>query len=97
MMERFVRNVRRDYPTAEQMYEVGIEFKVAERDSKPTFEQMRRLAGYKITSQDAADVVMLRPDRIATVRMAPYRGWEELQKRAKENYELLKKYVAIVS
>lgn len=44
--------------------------------------------GLKLTSQDQADMVILRKNICATIRLAPYNGWESFEERARANWEV---------
>lgn len=43
--------------------------------------------GFRLNSDDQADVVLVFPDGIAAARLAPYQGWESLRGRAKGAHE----------
>ena len=91
ILSRFLRSVRGEYPAAEQMYEVAVQIQTGESSAQPVFRPTQRIAGYKVTGLDSADVIMFGPDRIATIRMAPYFGWEKFISKAKTNFQILQK------
>lgn len=86
----FVRDVQGQYPTAEQSYEVTVELKVPASGGEPVATPEMELAGYKITGRDETDLILLAADRIATVRLAPYCGWEQFLEITQNNYALLR-------
>lgn len=89
-MARFVSDVKGQYPTSEQGYDVTVELtQVA--GAEPIAKPKQELAGYKLTGRDETDLVLLANDRLATVRIAPYCGWEQFLETTKNNYALLKK------
>ena len=90
-LAKFLRDVHGQYPTAEQSYEVTVELKVPASGAEPIATPKKKLAGYKITSRDETDLILVAADRLATVRLAPYCGWEEFLETTKNNYALLKK------
>ena len=90
-LAKFVRDVQGQYPTAEQSYEVTVELKVPASGAEPVVTPKKELAGYKITGRDDTDLILLAADRLATVRLAPYCGWEEFLETTKNNYAMLKK------
>jgi len=53
------------------------------------------LAGFKLTSKNGIDVVLLQRNTIVASRLAPYCGWERFVAQAKENYELFEKVVGL--
>jgi uncharacterized protein (TIGR04255 family) len=91
MLARFVHNVATAYPTAEQTYEISAQFRISGEGEQPEVRPNHRLSGYKLTGRDAADLIVLGFDRIGTIRLAPYSGWEKFLETAKKNFETLRK------
>jgi len=50
-------------------------------------------AGFKMTAQNAMDVVLINEDSFGTVRLAPYERWEALVADAKRNFDGFTKLV----
>ena len=90
-LAKFLRDVQGQYPTAEASYEVTVELKVPASGAEPVATPTKKLAGYKITGRDDTDLILLAADRLATVRLAPYCGWEEFLETTKNNDSMLKK------
>jgi uncharacterized protein (TIGR04255 family) len=90
-LSRFLRNVAREYPITEQTYAVSAQFRIVGAGQQPQVRPEQTLTGYKLTGRDEADLVLLGFDRIASVRLAPYHGWEDFLEKAKANYEALRK------
>jgi uncharacterized protein (TIGR04255 family) len=90
-LARFVRNIAREYPATEQTYEISAQLRVVAPDQEPEVRPEQKFSGFKLTGRDQADVVILGLDRIATIRLAPYCGWENFITIAKRNYEILRK------
>ena len=90
-LAKFLRDVQGQYPTAEPSYEVTVELKVPASGAEPVVTPKKELAGYKITGRDETDLILLGTDRLATVRLAPYCGWEQFLETTKNNYALLRK------
>jgi uncharacterized protein (TIGR04255 family) len=90
-LAKFVNDVRGQYPTVEQGYDVTVELKVSAPGAEPVATPRKEFAGYKITGREGTDLILLSADRLATVRLAPYCGWEQFLETAKNNYALLKK------
>ncbi len=90
-LAKFVSDVQGQYPTAEQSYEVTVELKVPASGGEPIATPKKKLAGYKITGRDETDLILLATDRLATVRLAPYCGWEQFLEITQNNYSLLRK------
>lgn len=51
------------------------------------------IAGYRLTSADAADLAVVARQSISTSRLAPYNGWEEFIASARQNWEIWRKIV----
>ncbi len=90
-LARFVRSAAREYPATELTYEISAQFRVAATGEEPEVRPEQKFSGYKLTGRDQADLVILGLDRIATIRLAPYCGWDNFIAMAKRNYEILRK------
>ncbi len=90
-LAKFVSDIQEQYPTAEQSYEVTVELKVPASGGEPVATPKMTLAGYKLTGRDGTDLILLAADRLATVRLAPYCGWEEFLEITQNIYALLRK------
>ena len=90
-LNRFLRNMAREYPITEQTYEVSAQVRIVGNDKEPEVKPEQTLSGYKLTGREEVDLLMLGSDRIGTIRLAPYDGWENFIARAKRNYETLRK------
>lgn len=51
------------------------------------------LAGYRMTAKSGTDIVTVQQNAVATSRLAPYEGWEQLIEKARENCEIFEKVV----
>ena len=90
-MAKFLGAVAKEYPTAEQTYEVSVQVRVVEAGKNPDIKPLPNFSGYKITSHGATDAILLGPNRIATVRLAPYCGWDVFLEKVNSNYRHLRK------
>lgn len=90
-LKKFVRNVDGSYPTTEQMFDVSLEVTPVAAGQDAATVAKQELAGYRMTASDSINIVVLRKDRIATARRAPYCGWREFSEKANENLLALKK------
>jgi uncharacterized protein (TIGR04255 family) len=86
-LERCRDRFRKTYPTVEAVNNISVQFDADKVTHKAS------LVGFKMTSADAVDVVLINSFAIGTSRLAPYPGWENLAATAKANYELLLKVV----
>jgi len=50
-------------------------------------------AGFKMTAENAIDLILTNPDSFGSVRLAPYNKWESLLAAAKDNFDLFTKVV----
>jgi len=90
-MDKFVRGVRGEYPTAEPTYEISLQVGMPVAGNEAGTTSKQRFAGYRITGRDEANLIILMPDRLGTVRLAPYCGWEPFLERAKQDFSYLRK------
>jgi uncharacterized protein (TIGR04255 family) len=87
-MERLRERFKSDYATIEQMQELEFaleQTKVVAPKIKP--------GGFKMTSRDAVDLIMIKSHTLGTIRLAPYETWEHLFGRAQVNWAELTKVV----
>jgi uncharacterized protein (TIGR04255 family) len=84
-LERFARQLKKQFPVQEQMLAFTIDpANIA--NSRPP--QPR---GFKITNADAARVLVMLPETISVIRLPPYTRWEDLLENAKNIWAALKK------
>lgn len=86
LVDKVARKFRNTYPRQEQLLQ--LELKVSS-----TPEAVAQPDGYKLTSEDGADLVLVKPGSISTSRLAPYLGWDAFIARAKENWDVWKRVV----
>ena len=90
-MEKFVRDVKERYPSAEEKYEVAVELKIAAASKEPVSTLEKKLVGYKLTGSEDTDLILFDTDRIANIRLAPYCGWGIFWEKTEKNFGDLKK------
>lgn len=90
-LDRFLRNISKEYPTTEQTYAVSAQLRISGPTQPPQIVPHQTLTGYKMTGNDPADLLLVGFDRIGTIRLAPYNKWDNFFEQAKKNYEILKK------
>lgn len=91
LLGRFATELRRNYPTTEHIYKIVSSFQLTREDSEPRVDLKKTFQGQKLVSRDGTDVVLVYLNSLATVRLAPYEGWETLTAKVRANYEELKK------
>src|SRR5690349_9519288 len=67
-LERIQNNLQKKYPAVENQ----ISFSLALNPNQTTLSQ--RPSGWKLSSSDSLDVVILQPGGIASARLPPYNG-----------------------
>jgi uncharacterized protein (TIGR04255 family) len=77
---RLKERLARGYPAVEEQRNFQVKLEVGAEA-----EQMG-IAGYKLTANNAVDVVLIQPSRLA-----PYLGWEHLVTNAKSNFDAVDK------
>jgi uncharacterized protein (TIGR04255 family) len=78
VQQRVVRRLKGDYPHSQPLREVSI--KLGGTDDNIELEHKSQ--GYRLTTDDQTDVVLVVPDGVTIARLAPYPGWEGLRDRA---------------
>jgi len=84
-MERCVERFRRQYKNVENITEFEINFEDGKPISRP------KSTGFKLTSENAVDLLLLNPSSVASIRLAPYSRWEDLLESAKSNFDTFTK------
>jgi uncharacterized protein (TIGR04255 family) len=91
-------NVATDVPTAVQQDLVGrlsrfytrsgnlASFEVQIDGTGGTAKLAQQPNGFRLNTDDQADVALIFPNGLATARLAPYPGWEALRDRARANW-----------
>lgn len=82
-LERIRDKLKRFYPSIEPIR--GLHLDIKENTTTPTFS----INGFKLTSANGADIVLLNKTNIGTVRLAPYQGWDSLFKSTQTNFDLV--------
>ncbi len=81
-LNKIAKRLKTDYPKSEQIKE--LEVQVGNSASNVTARELP--ISLKLTSSDAANIIILRPSGITTARQPLYPGWDELSARARENW-----------
>lgn len=85
LLGRLRDRFKRDFPTVEEKRNIH----VAVHPNKATTSST--LAGFKMTAQNAADLVLINVDSFGSERLAPYERWEALRAAAERNFEMFTK------
>lgn len=86
--ERLRDRLKRRFPSIEERHTFNVEFAL----NMPP-KQKTELAGFKLTAQNGADVVLINDSSFGTVRLAPYDCWDTFLAQAKQNFEEFTKVV----
>jgi uncharacterized protein (TIGR04255 family) len=78
--QALVKRLAKDYPHSQAL--AGFTVTVDTTGGPATFQQQHAPGGFRLTSNDQADVLLVLPNGIAAARLAPYPGWEHLRGRA---------------
>jgi uncharacterized protein (TIGR04255 family) len=81
-VERLRKRFANRYPRIEQQHQVDVEIKP---DGSATTKATP--IGFKMTSSNAVDILVLHHQRFGTIKTAPYEGWDEFLGTAKANYD----------
>jgi uncharacterized protein (TIGR04255 family) len=78
-IEKVVKRFAKEYPQQELLAQIRVAIDTT--GGPATVEQHPQ--GYRITSTDQADIVLVFQDGVAASRLAPYPGWEHLRERGR--------------
>ena len=78
--EKVVQRLKKDYPHSQHLNKFNVNFNASPTGSGVTVSQQPQ--GFRLTSNDQADVTIITPLNIATARLAPYLGWNVFRGRA---------------
>ena len=88
-LERLVQRFRDEYASSEDF--IAYEVRVNPAERRADFEEQSR--GYKLSSADRADVLVVAPTHLACSRLAPYTGWETFRRRAETHWRAWKRII----
>ena len=89
LLQKVAARSKRRLTFDEQEYAQTVQFSA---QNSPLVGQS--VLGRRLSSEDRADILLLRPTTLTVSRLAPYRGWEYLQERAQELWNDLRHFVA---
>ena len=78
--EKVVQRLKKDYPHSQHLKAFNVNFNASPTGSGVTVSQQPQ--GFRLTSNDRADVTIITPLNLATARLAPYLGWDVFRGRA---------------
>lgn len=81
--QKVVRRLTKGYPHSKPLQEFNL--KIDTTGGEVSVDQ--RPQGFRLNTDDQADIVLVFPDGIAVARLAPYQGWEKLKERAQAAHE----------
>jgi uncharacterized protein (TIGR04255 family) len=87
-LERLVARFSRKYPAPHQKL---IDFRLQLGEVSSTANQ--KLSGYRLSALDGSKILMVGMSSIATVKIAPYEGWENLFEDAQDNWKIWLKII----
>jgi uncharacterized protein (TIGR04255 family) len=82
--DKIVRRLKHDYPNAEPLQTFSVSIDTT--GGRVGVEEHPR--GFRLSTDEQTDVVLVMPQGIATARLAPYPGWQALRDRAKMVWEV---------
>jgi uncharacterized protein (TIGR04255 family) len=88
-VEGLHRRFKGEYQSSEDFVSLNVEVKMKTRSA--SFEE--RSSGYKLSSADRADVLLVTSAHMTCSRLAPYMGWDSFRARAGEHWRTWKRVV----
>jgi uncharacterized protein (TIGR04255 family) len=86
-LERLRDRFKAKYRSIEERKNIQIEVQTDQIVTNPIS------AGFKMTAENAIDLILINPDSFGSVRLAPYEKWESLFATAKDNFDLFTKVI----
>lgn len=89
LIAKIAAKFAQEYPSSEDQVNFAIEV-------NPTMGDVRQVQGWggkKLSSKDQVDVVGIRSNAFACMRLAPYNGWEPLCRRAQSGWRQFKQFL----
>lgn len=87
---KIARRLEKTYPILQQAVRIEAHIDATGDDVAVT----RNEEGFRCTSDDQADIVLVKPNGLATCRLAPYLGWETLYPQARDNWRAWRRQVS---
>jgi uncharacterized protein (TIGR04255 family) len=89
LVDKVSTNLKKNYKNSEPYSEFGLHIDVSNQSTK--FEQGE--AGYRMSSDDRTDILIVTTNKFTVSRLAPYLGWEYLIERAYSNWSNWKRII----
>lgn len=80
MVNALHNRLKNDYVNSEQMAGIRVKLDVPQRQIAVNQQD----DGYKLTSEDRVDILMINPGSMSCSRLAPYEGWDAFRARAED-------------
>lgn|SRR5690242_10938559 len=77
------------YPGSESNFQIAVQVQPNKEGMAATAKATAELVGFKLSSPDQLDLIILTAKDFTTSRVAPYLGWTDLFAKAKANLEVL--------
>lgn len=85
--ETVVKRLKKLYPNSQALQALNVN--IYTTGGRVGFEQKSQ--GFRLSSEDETDVVMVMPSGMAVARLAPYPGWEVVREGAQAVWEIWRK------
>jgi uncharacterized protein (TIGR04255 family) len=90
VLEKIARKLKPHYKMSSPRREIGF---LIDNTTGGDIKIQEDSAGYHLSSEDQADIVLLTKRHLTTARLPPYPGWEEFSEQAWKNWETWSKLV----
>lgn len=87
LLDKASKPIVKRFPKLEKSLSLGIEL------GQSQIQVAQSPQGYKASSEDSLDIVLLQPNNLTNSRLSPYNGWEEFQKRSEDTWSIFCKCV----
>lgn len=86
-VDKLNERLKDDYVSSDPLSTIGVQFDLQQKQATVDASD----SGYKLTSKDQADILLITPASMACSRLAPYNGWEAFRARAEDSWKKWKR------
>lgn len=90
-IKRFVRELNKSHPKTDEVYDLTVSIDDKSNAQNPKADVKQQLGQRRLFSADGTDVIFVSATKLGTARKAPYSGWDELARRVRNNYAIMRK------
>jgi uncharacterized protein (TIGR04255 family) len=79
-LEKIAKKLKKHYPNSKPHNELGIDLgDIGSKSAGSNVKVSKHQKGFHLSSEDQADIVIIKPESLVMSRLAPYLGWETIR------------------